>query len=385
MSSIKVIHSTHRWLPQTQTWLYNQIKYLPGRIESHIVCQETLNLDQFSLPNIHSLHASSRWAYYWQRAIRWLGIRQHLSLLTEQLQKQQGQLLHSHFGNLGWANLAAARQANVRHVVTFYGRDVNHLPQQDSRWYGRYQELFSQVDCVLCEGPFMGQCVIRLGCPAGKVQVHHLGVPVEQFPFRPRFWNGQEPLRVLIAASFQEKKGIPYAIEALGKVQREIPLEVTLIGDADGSSRSQQEKQRILDAIERAGLSASIQRLGYQPYARLMEEAYRHHLFLAPSVTAGDGDTEGGAPVGIIEMLATGMMVVSTTHCDIPEVIEHGVTGLLAAERDADGLAEQIRWLAAHPGEWQPMAMRARQRMETDFNAAVQGQRLADLYEKVLC
>ncbi len=70
--------------------------------------------------------------------------------------------------------------------------------------------------------------------------------------------------------------------------------------------------------------------MGYQPHSTLFAEAYRHHIFLSPSVTASTGDTEGGAPVSLIEMAATGMLIVSTTHCDIPEVIKHGVTGLLA-------------------------------------------------------
>ncbi len=52
----------------------------------------------------------------------------------------------------------------------------------------------------------------------------------------------------------------------------------------------------------------------------------RHHLFLSPSVTAPDGDSEGGAPVSIIEAAATGMPVVSTTHCDIPQAVDDGVT-----------------------------------------------------------
>jgi len=74
--------------------------------------------------------------------------------------------------------------------------------------------------------------------------------------------------------------------------------------------------------------------LGFQPHAILFEEAYKNHIFLSPSVTALDGDTEGGAPVTIIEMAATGMPIISTKHCDIPEVIKDGVTGFLANERD---------------------------------------------------
>ena len=44
----------------------------------------------------------------------------------------------------------------------------------------------------------------------------------------------------------------------------------------------------------------------------------RCHLFLSPSVTAADGDTEGGAPVGLIEASATDLSAgqqAELLHC----------------------------------------------------------------------
>ena len=102
--------------------------------------------------------------------------------------------------------------------------------------------------------------------------------------------------------------------------------------------------------IEKYNLRSKVRLLGYQPFSVMLEEAYGHHIFLSPSVTASDGDTEGGAPVGIIEMTASGMPVISTTHCDIPEVIQNGVTGLLAEERDVEGLIDNVRAVYSRPG-----------------------------------
>jgi colanic acid/amylovoran biosynthesis glycosyltransferase len=116
----------------------------------------------------------------------------------------------------------------------------------------------------------------------------------------------------------------------------------------------------------------------------MLEEAYQHHLFLSPSVTASDGDSEGGAPVSIIEMAATGMPVVSTYHCDIPQVIVHGEGGRLARERDVDDLVTQITWLVNHPEQWPQMGQISRQHIEKHFDAQRQGQALADLYQQIL-
>jgi colanic acid/amylovoran biosynthesis glycosyltransferase len=102
-------------------------------------------------------------------------------------------------------------------------------------------------------------------------------------------------------------------------------------------------------------------------------------------VTASDGDTEGGTVLAIIEMVATGLPVVSSRHCDIPTIIEHGRTGFLAEEKDVDGIAECLRWLLKHPDDWQGITDAARTHIERDFNAAVQGAELASLYSDVLC
>lgn len=378
-----MVHSVSSWLPLTETWLFNQVAFLPQDIESYIVCETTQNLDMFWVPNIHSLQEAERWRYYVDKGLRRLRVRHYLGFLVEQSKRHHCRVLHSHFGNVGWANMAAAMRAGMKHVVTFYGLDVNYLPNIEPRWFPRYRDLFTRVDRVLCEGPHMAQCIRGLGCPREKIRVHHLGVRVEEIPFRPRVWNPGEPLRVLIAASFREKKGIPYALQALGRLQEDLCLEATIIGDAGGEARSQAEKRAILEVIDRYKLQPRIRLLGYQPYATLFEEAYRHHLFLSPSVTAADGDTEGGAPVTIIEMLATGMPVISTAHCDIPEVVEHGVSGLLAEERDVDGLVRHLRWMVAHPGAWRAMAEAGRRRVEAEFNARIQGQRLAAIYREL--
>jgi colanic acid/amylovoran biosynthesis glycosyltransferase len=124
--------------------------------------------------------------------------------------------------------------------------------------------------------------------------------------------------------------------------------------------------------------------LGYRPRAFLLDQAYGNHLYVAPSVTARNGDTEGGAPVSIIEMAATGMPVVSTWHCDIPEIVEHGVTGLLANERDADGLVAQLDWLTQHPDAWLSMVERARRHIERHFNVSTLGKAMGEMYRQVI-
>lgn len=382
---IKIIHYCSVWLEITQTWLYNQVKYLPGQIENHIVCRSTRNLDQFALGNIHALKDQQFGAYLRYKLRSLLGKKGAAPFFAQQLARIQPDIVHSHFGNNGWAVMDAVRQTNARHFVTFYGQDVEKLPQDNPVWLDRYRELFNAPRTrFLCEGPHMAACLVRMGCPPEKAHVHHLGVEVDKIEFRPRRWQPGEPLKVLIAASFREKKGIPYALEALGRLCREIPVQITIIGDAGKSKEGGAEKERILKVIDQWQLAPLTRLLGYQPQGVLWEEAYRHHLFLSPSVRAADGDTEGGAPVSIIEMAASGIPIVSSFHCDIPSVIKHGETGWLANERDVAGIVECLhRWID-QPQTWEAILHAGRRHIEANYDAASQGIRLAQRYQESL-
>jgi len=380
-----VMHSFPVWLPQTQTWMYNQVIQLQLQgIEAHVICDSTKNLDQFTVANIHSLEDEPLIRQIWEKGLRKLEVRPYLTYLVEMGKKVDANIIHSHFGNVGWANLGAVRKLKVKHVVTFYGQDVNRLPVQNPVWRKRYRQLFSEVDLVLCEGVYMANCVMELGCPGYKVKVQHLGVDVDSIAFQPRQWHADEPLRVLMAASFREKKGIPYAIEALQLVAREIPVQLTIIGDAGTEPDSKREKVRILSALERSGLKKNTRLFGFQAHQAMLQEAYDHHLFLQPSITAEDGDTEGGAPVSIIEMLATGMPVISTDHCDIPEVMGAAYAHLLAPERDAAKLAECILMLLRESDSWPALVQKGRRHIEREYNWSRQAECLADCYNDIL-
>lgn len=383
-NTLPVIHSYPIWLPQTQTWMYNQVRYLPESIEAHIACEQTQHLDQFGLPHIHSTNSPFDVHYIFSRILRKLGVQYGIGPITNITKQEGAQILHSHFGTVGWYNLGVAEKNQLKHIVTFYGLDVNKVPQQQPIWRKHYDELFQKADLFLCEGPYMAQSLTSLGCPSHKVKVHHLGIPTEEISYRPRTWKQGETLKVLIVASFREKKGIPDALQALGKIKSQVNLEITIIGDASKDSSSQNEKQRILNLIKSLELTPQVRMMGFQPYRVILSEAYQHHIFLSPSVIASDGDSEGGAPVVLIEMMATGMPIVSTTHCDIPEVVKYGKEDWLVSEHDVDALTERILWLYEHPAEWLELTERGRSHIEQHFDALTQGAMLGKIYLDLL-
>lgn len=381
---VRVVHYRDIWLPLTETWIFNQIKFLDETIESHVICDRVQNLNQFYLDRIHKLPVAGFFDKLYRFKTKHLNSHPYSRRLLKKVTEICPDIIHSHFGDLAWFEIPIARLLNLVQVVTFYGYDVNRKPRQIPIWQHRYKELFAHVDKVLCEGHHMAEDIVRLGCPKNKVAVHHLGISVEEIPFRPRTWEAGTPLRFLIAGTFVEKKGIPDAIQALGRIKKNLPLEISVIGDANQQPRSIIEKKKILHAIAECGLTQHTRVLGYQAHSVMLKEAYNHHVFLSPSLTAEDGDTEGGVPVSIIEMAATGMPVVSTAHCDIPEVISDGVSGFLAPEKDHVALAGKIKTLIEQKNNWKRFAENARQHIEQEYNARIQGLKLSRVYADML-
>lgn len=364
-------------------WMYEQFLHLSPPFIPHVMCHELRNVDQFRIENIHSLNGYSL-LYRFKKGIAYrLGIIP-CDFYVENIAKQIDiSLLHSHFGNIAWMNLRTASRLTVPHVVSFYGFDISFLPSRDPIWKKRYRQLFSEIDLVVALGPNMALELEGIGCERRKIAVHHLGVDLAHLPFRPRQWDIGQALRVLITGTFKEKKGIPYALEALEKIREYTNLEITIIGDATSDERDQIEKKRIIDTVRRLKLGPIVKFLGYQPYSALIEEAYKNHIFLAPSITANDGDTEG-TPMTIVEMAASGMPIVSTFHADIPEIIQHGKTGWLVKERSADDLASCLHFLISHPEKWGSVLKAGRQHIEKEFDAQKQGTRLGEIYKQLL-
>lgn len=359
---LHVLHYSSKWLPLTMSWLYDEIRFLPTDIHNHIVCKEIVNEDSFSLPNV--------------------------SIQTEQLpaiiHRCNAQILHSHFANAGWTNLHSAGQAGIKHIVSCYGVDISRLPAIEPLWRARYQELFEHAEAILCEGEHMAKTIRDLGCPPEKVKVHRLGIDLGRIPFCPRVWSPGQKLRVLIAGTFTEKKGIPIALEALGLLRQKIKcLEITVIGDMHPDKLdSAAIKAEIISAILKNGLWECTRLLGYVPHETMLHEAFAHHLFVSPSLTARDGDTEGGAPVSIIEMAASGMPVASTKHCDIPDVLGATNRKYLSEEGKSKSLTDSMLNML-NLADWSTLLNENRQHIEKHFSAVEQGKRLAEIYRYI--
>ena len=76
-------------------------------------------------------------------------------------------------------------------------------------------------------------------------------------------------------------------------------------------------------------------------------------------------------PWSVLEAMAMQLPVVSTGVGAIPEIVVHDVTGLIVPAGDAEALANAIAGLLSDPDLRRTMGQRGRERIEKDFDAAI--------------
>lgn len=118
-------------------------------------------------------------------------------------------------------------------------------------------------------------------------------------------------------------------------------------------------------------LSQNITFLGYLPYQELVREYLRCHVFCLPSLQEGFG-------IVFAEAMATQKPIVASRSSSTPELIEHGVQGLLAQPLDAADLAQQLAQILSSPEKAQAMGRAGRAKV-AEFDASVIAEQFSDL------
>lgn len=380
-----VVHDTSVWLPRTNTWIYNEIAGLDDRWTPWVIANRSENRQEFPFGNVYSLRDEKGKAQWFiEMLMRRSTLFSHAPSITRFAKSLKPDILHSHFGTTGWRNLKLARTLKAAHVVTFYGFDVTRTPR-NARWRERYAKLFDEVDLILCEGPHMAATIESLGCSSEKISVHQLGVRLDKLPYKPRTPNANH-VRFLMAGSFREKKGLTDGLLALIKLRETKPeqgWDLTIVGGSGGIEEGELIEQELKRLASEHGVTERVNYTGYLSHDELIEQGKEHDVFLCPSVKSSDGDTEGGAPVVMIEMAALGLQIAATSHCDMPYVLGEKNRKLLVPEKDTDALSRSLAWLLDRTQKWKELSRDNREHIEACFDHATQGERLTQLYDSV--
>lgn len=269
-------------------------------------------------------------------------------------------VIHAHFGPLGLlaARLRDAGIVSGRLVTVLHGADMSTTLRDPQV---TYDHLFRVGDLFLPIAEVWKRRLLEMGCDPARIHIHHMGVDTKAIPFRTRQMPGRRPLIALTVGRLVEKKGIADALRAVADlVHRGLDIRYYIVGD--GPLRSQ-----LMFLSERLGLSGVVWFVGWRDHTGVMRLMNEADILLAPSVTASDGDQEG-IPVTLMEAMAAGMVVISTNHSGIPELVDNGVSGLLVQEGDFGELSAAIQFLLSMKEAWPMVSQAARQKVEAEFD-----------------
>jgi glycosyltransferase involved in cell wall biosynthesis len=199
------------------------------------------------------------------------------------------------------------------------------------------------------------------------------GVELTRFSAAP--WpagpSPTEPLRVVFVGRMIPFKGIPYLLDAVGRVKGEFPIEVRLVGD--GPVR---EECRKLSAEK--GLDGIVTFLGNRPLDEVADQMRWAHVFCLPSIR------ESGGAV-LLEAMACARPVTAVAFGGPAEIVDDEVGRPISPdgpEAVVSGLVEAFRDVVRNPGDWRKRGETGRRRAEERYGWDAKVDAAVELFRK---
>jgi colanic acid/amylovoran biosynthesis glycosyltransferase len=178
--------------------------------------------------------------------------------------------------------------------------------------------------------------------------------------------------RIVSVGRMVEKKGFPDLLRAVASLRdREVSFGCDLVGGGPLES----EVRALIDEFK---LGDRVIAHGAQPQSVVRQLLADARVFALAAQTEGDGGSDN-LPTVIMEAMATGLPVVSTEIAGIPEMVDEGVTGGLAAEHDVRALAELLLRYLQDPDLAKRHGAEGRLRAAEKFQVSASAEQLAEL------
>jgi colanic acid/amylovoran biosynthesis glycosyltransferase len=373
----KVIVFAERILPSTQTFIPAQVDQLYNFTAVYaglLPAQRNIELEY--APHLLRSNRSviSRVA---RELYRWTGVgpKYHAGL-----RGVGAKLIHAHFAEGGPAALSLSIRLNLPLVLHLHGgAELMTDATLCKEWFTwpflvHRDSLWKRASAFLCASEYIREKALQSGFPSDKLHVHLAGL--DSKTFAPKLTvEEKDPGLVLYVGRLVPYKGCDYLIRATQLVQRERPRSrLVIIGD--GIARNDlQELSKTL------GVNCAF--LGELQPTEVRSWLEKARVFCGPSVSLNDGQSEAFGIV-FLEAQAMGVPVVSFRHGGIPETMREGVTGLLAEERDVEGLATQMLKYLGDDRFWNHSREEGMRWVRSNFSQKVQAAKLEEVYRRAI-
>jgi len=289
------------------------------------------------------------------RALLWAAFHFVESIdLANEIERRGVDHLHNHFANSG-ANvgLLAAHYLRLRWSLTLHGTSEFDYPAGML-----LADKIEAADFVACVTHFGRAQAMRIVDPKHWHKFVIVRAGIDPPVLAPR--DGPQPSLarkrplVVCVARLSPEKGHAGLLQAFARLVAEgLDADLELLGDGPDRARIE-EQVRVLGLGERVTLRGQVSE------DQVLEALTRATVLVLASFMEG-------LPVTLMEALALGVPVVAPCVAGIPELVEHGVSGLTFPPGDWDRLARVLRELLADPALQQRLAREGRRRVEAEF------------------
>ena len=217
-----------------------------------------------------------------------------------------------------------------------------------------------------------------LARPEGSVDLNYHGVDIRRFPAPPTRrgeMDGTDPARpveILAVGRAVDKKGFDDLLRALARVAPKCHWRLTHLGGGP-------MLPELKDLARRLGIAPRVQWQGPQAHAAVLAAYRAADVFALPCRLGADGDRDG-LPNVLLEAQSQMLPCVSTRISGVPELIRHGVTGLLVEPRAIDELAAALSSRIVDPALRRRLGDAGFERVVGDFSLEAGADRLAERF-----
>jgi glycosyltransferase involved in cell wall biosynthesis len=290
-------------------------------------------------------------------------------------------LVHAHFGPdaaLLVPSLSRARFRATPLLATFHGFDatgnddaLRALGRVADNFVNARPALFRRANTIIAVSEFIRRRLVATGADPRKVIVHYIGIDTTFFWAPTR--TAPPPPSILFLGRLHEKKGATDLLLALARLNKHgVPIACTIAGSGAEESTVRRLAQ---------DLRLDVRFVGPVDAHRARDLLHETRVLCVPSMTASTGDAEGFGLV-FAEAQACGVPVVSYRSGGVPEAVADNETGLLATERDIEGLSTRLDTLLTDDETWLRMSTCARWRTVAKFDLAQQTAALERIYDQ---
>lgn len=298
------------------------------------------------------------------------------SKMTEVAQAHALQILHVHYAIPHAASAYLAKQMlapkRLKTITTLHGTDITLVGREPS-FFPLTRFAIEQSDAVTAVSDWLKRETDKTFEPEKEICVIPNFVDVDLFRPRPDL-RATNPLRrgdeavLLHASNFRPVKNAHRVVEAFALTRAERRARLVLVGDGPEHSRAERLARElgVIDDVLMLGVQDEIQDIVAMADVLLLPSEHESFGLIA------------------LEAMSSETPVVATTGGGLPEVIDHGRTGLLVDPHDVPAQVEAIRGLLDDPARAKAMGAAARQVAIEKFSIPRVIHRYVELYEEQL-